>query len=230
MKPSFNVRVIRFDILEELDGVWIAADFLALLETMEYGDTSGISPAELREMCLLSLQDLQPNEAAALLLQHKLGTRLRSGEISNISYEMLDDKLWEEHADMALHEAMFNIGSLLYSAFPQIFPEPDAVRVRLVITAINELAQSELTGTLSESFVLRLLADGMDNSAVLHRIFGQQIGGQAFPEADLIVWTICQEQTGEDTIEIEIISSGYWLDSLRDTVAYESRAYADAAK
>ena len=227
MKPTYEVNVVQFDVLEALDGVWTTEDFVSLLDAMEYGDTSGICHEELRDMCLLSLQDLEAHEAAELILRHRLTNRLSSGEIKNMSHEMLDEKLWEEYADMALHETLFNIGSLLYCAFPSIFPEPDAVCVRLAVTAVNEDAKQSLSQTLTESFLVRLLADGMESSAVLHRIFGEQLRGQSFPEADLIVWTINKKHGEDHTLELEVISSGYWLDTLRDTRAYESHAYAD---
>lgn len=216
-------------MLEELENGWAAADFLALLETMEYGDTSAIAQEELRDMCLLSLQDLHPRAAAALVLRQKLGDRLTEGELRNMANEMLNEKLWEEHADMALHEALFNIGSLLYSAFPLTFAEPDAVRVILAVSAVNEPARATLSRDLLESFIVRLLGDGMEDSAVLHRIFGEQLAGRSFPEADKIVWTVSSRSIGEHAVELEVVGSGYWLDELRDTRAYESHARGDAS-
>ena len=229
MKPLFAVKVVRFAILEELQDVWADEDFVRMLDTMDYGDTAGIAPAELRELCLLSLQDLKPREAAELVLKARLSGRLTAGEIRNCASEMLDQKLWEEFADLSLHEQMFNVGSLLYSAFPRVFPEPDAVRVTLEVEALNEAAQAALANPSAESFLVRLLADGMDADSILHRLFHEQLLGRSFPEADTIVWTVQTESLGKDKTEIDIISSGYWLDSLRDTRSYQSNAYADEA-
>lgn len=227
MKATFEVRVVRFSVMKELEGVWLADDFLKLLELMEFGDTSGIDASELRDICLMSLQDLQPRDAATLLLQYKLGEKLGKGEISNMSSEMLDEKLWEGDSDMTLHEQLFNVGSLLYAAFPTTFPEPDAVRVTLRVAAANESAEEVLSGPLSESFLVRLLADGMDDGAVLHRLFDEQLAGASFPEADSIVWIVHTEAIGDNAVEADVISSGYWLDSLRNTRSYESSAYED---
>ena len=58
MRTRFDVRVVRFLILDELEGVWLADDFRALLDAMEFGDSSNVDGDELREMCLMSLQDL----------------------------------------------------------------------------------------------------------------------------------------------------------------------------
>ncbi len=229
MRATFHVRVVQFSVLKELDEAWQATDYLALLNRMEFGDSSGIDANELRDMCLMSLQDLKPIEAAALLLQYRLGDRLTKGEISNMSSEMLDEKLWEEDSDMTLHEQLFNVGSLLHAAFPTTFPEPDAVRVTLEVTAGNELAEKAISQPLSESFLARLLADGMDDDAVLHRLFENQLAGQSFAEAESIVWTVRTKAIDEQAIEVDLISSGYWLDSLRNTRSYGSNAYGDGS-
>lgn len=227
LKTEFEVQVVRFSILNQLEGVWLAPDFVALLELMEFDDIGAIDADDLRDMCLMSLQDLGPRDAAALLLHYKLGDKLSKGEISEMSIEMLDEKLWEEDSDMTLHEQLFNVGSLLSAAFPSRFPECDAVRVSLQITAGNGLAEEVLSRPLGESFLVRLLADGMDDGAVLHRLFDEQLAGRSFPEADSIIWVVHTESIGECAVKVDVISSGYWLDSLRNTRSYRSSAYGD---
>lgn len=227
MKNRFQVQVLSFSILQELEGAWKVDDFSALLEALDYGDTSGMNDDELREMCIMSLQDLSPEEAAALVLKYILGNRLKDGQIRSIANEMLDDKLWEQYADMSLHESMFNIGSLLFAAFPRVFPEPDAVRVQLEIVPTNEAGKETLGRRLHESFLVRLLADGMADDSILHRLFDEQLSEKSFPEADAIVWIVQVEASAADTVKVDLISSGYWLDSLRDTKTYDSTAYAD---
>ncbi len=80
---------------------------------------------------------------------------------------------------------------------------------------------------LHESFLVRLLADGMHDDSILHRLFDEQLDGKSFPEADAIVWIVQSETSAADTVQVDLISSGYWLDSLRDSKTYESTAYAD---
>jgi hypothetical protein len=60
MKPEYFVEMERFSELREIAGVWTAENFIEILESLEYGDTSDIEGKELREMCLMSLQDLAP--------------------------------------------------------------------------------------------------------------------------------------------------------------------------
>ncbi|MEP4380859.1 MAG: hypothetical protein ABJ215_04510 [Alphaproteobacteria bacterium] len=227
MNGSFKVKVLSFSNILEIEDARAPRDFAALLEAMEYGDTSGLSDDELREMCVASLQDLPPVDAACLVLKHDMGDVLRDGQIRNLAGEMIDEKLWEEYADSALHERMFNAGSLLYAAFPQTFPEPDAVRVKIEVTASNSPARALLTASPDESFLVRLLADGMDRHAILHRLYDDELKGHSFPEAEEVIWIVRTETAGDGVLHIEVISSGYWLDALDETEAYESQAYAD---
>ena len=229
MKNDFGVRVLGFSNLLEIDGARTSQDFSALLEAMDYGDQSGMGDDELREMCIMSLQDFEPVEAAYLVLKRDLGDVLREGQLQNIANEMLDEKLWEEYADTALHERLFNTGSLLYAAFPGVFPKPDAVRVELEVTAANTDSRELLAPPLDESFLVRLLADGMDEHAVLNRLYGDQITGPSFPNAEEIVWILRTKAMSDDILNVEVIGSGCWLDALESTDSYNSVAYADRA-
>ena len=56
---------------------------------------------------------------------------------------------------------------------------------------------------------------------------GDELKGKSFPNADEVVWIVRPEETGENTMKVEIISSGYWLDALQQTKSFKSAAYAD---
>jgi hypothetical protein len=227
MKPNFSVRVSNFTLLDEISGSWQIADYQSLLTELDYGDVSEIESGELRDMCLMSLQDLGPEGAAAVLLRYRLGDQLSKGQIDNISHEMLDEKMWEEYVNESLHEQMFVIGSFLYAAFPNIFPEPDAVQVHLEVIAENAAAREELRQSNDETFVVRLLADGMDTTSTLRRLFETELAGGSFAKADTLIWIVQTESVDERTTNISVISSGYWLDALRETKTYTSHAFAD---
>lgn len=230
MTANFLVELLSFSNLREIEGARTSNDFAALLDAMEYGDQSAMTEEDLREMCLMSLQDLEPVEAAYHVLKHDMGGALRDGQIRNVAGEMLEEKLWEEYADSSYHERMFNAGSLLYAAIPGAFPEPDAVRVELEMSATSAPAWRLLNPSPSEALLVRILADGMDSHAVLHRLYSEELKGKHFPTADEVVWTVRTEMTGEHVMKIEVISSGYWLDALRDTKFYESTAYPDEVR
>jgi len=229
MGHDFHVEILSFSNLQEIDGAWTPVDFAALLDETEFGDRSEIAEADLREMCIMSLQDLDPEKAAYVVLKHVLGDALRDGQLHNMANEMLDEKLWEEYVDPACHERLFNVGSLLYAAMPRTFPKPDAVCLKLEATAGNPTAGALLTAAPKEAFLVRLLADGMDDHAVLHRLYGEQLAAKSFPSADQVVWIVRTDATNDDAMTIEVIGSGYWLDALERTQSYDSNAYADDA-
>jgi len=228
MTPLFRVKVLNFSNILEIDGARTLDQYASLLEAMDYGDQTGMSDDDRHEMCLMSLQDLGPEEAAYMILKHDIGDVLRDGQIRNMAVEMLDEKLWEEYADSSLHERLFSVGSLLYTAFPQVFPKPDAVCIRLDVTATNAAAGALLTPSLNESFLVRLLADGMDDHAALYRLYDNELKGQSFPDADQIVWITRINTRIENSLELDVISSGYWLDALEHVDTYDSSAYADS--
>jgi len=120
MSASFSVQLIEFSTLQEIEGTWTTDGFAALLDAMEFGDRSDLPDAELRDMCLMSLQDQAPEEAAYLVLKQVIGDTLREGQLRNISNEMLTEKLWEEYVDPDFHERLFNVGSVLYAAMPRV--------------------------------------------------------------------------------------------------------------
>lgn len=230
MKAVFQVNVLGFSNLLEIEGARTSADFAGLLEAMAYEDVSEVSESDLREMCIMSLQDMDPAEAAYVVLKYDMGGVLRDGQARNLASEMLEEKLWEEYADSKLHERMFNAGSLLYAAFPHAFPKPDAVHIQLDVLAENAAAKELLTTSPDESFLVRLLADGMESRAVLHRLYGKELTGTSFPNADEIVWIVRTQPSSEMTMKIDVISSSYWLDALEDAESYGSNAYADDPK
>ena len=227
MKNIFNVSVLKFSNLLEIKGTWGPDDYRVLLEALEYDDYAELNDEELQEVCLMAMQDLEPEAAAHLVLKYKMGHLLKEGQIKNLSVEMMDEKLWEEYADQSLHEQFFNVGSLLYQAFPSTFPKPDAVSLLLEVTAENDSAKKLLAGSVDESFLVRLIADGMDDKTVLHRMFEDQIVGKSFPEAANIIWILNSEEKAQDKKHIEIISSGYWFDPLSQMNGFESSAYSD---
>ncbi|MCJ7468486.1 MAG: hypothetical protein MUO53_17535, partial [Maribacter sp.] len=124
----FTVEPQKFSTIHELPNAWNDQNYKELLEQMDFDDISGIAVNELKEMCMMSLTDNEPAEAAKIVLEYLFKERLTPGQIDNLSNEMLDEKMWEEYADLSLHEEFFNAAQLLYEAFNGKFPHPEAVR------------------------------------------------------------------------------------------------------
>ena len=66
-----------------------------------------------------------------------------------------------------------------------------------------------------------MLASGMDDEAILNRLFEEGLAGGEFPEASLILWDLDVNHTSETTATVQIISSGYWFDPLRETESFQ---------
>lgn len=229
MTGKFNVEIVNSTDLMEIEGSWTSSDFTTLLDTLDFGDSTALSAAELREMCLMSLQDQDPIEAAYTVLKHVIGDDLREGQLRNMSTEMSEEKLWEEYVEPAFHERLFKVGSLLFAAMPQTFPKTDAVNVSLQITASDPASATLMSDAPDKTFVVRLLADGMEKNAVLHRLFEEQLAGEHFPNAANIIWNASLKSADDNTWMLDVIGSGYWLNPLLDTKSYESTAFADEA-
>jgi hypothetical protein len=159
-----------------------------------------------------------------------LGDVLSAGQIQYIAHEMRDEKLWEEYVDPALHERLFHVGSLLHETFPGDFPTPDAVCVTLNISAMNEHSTQLLLQQANESFYVRLVADGIESTSALCRMFEDQLASYSFPEAEQIIW-ICKvlEQTA-NTSKVQLIGSDAWFAALSSIKSYTSHAYPDEAR
>ena len=227
MKPEFFVEVLNFSELNEIAGIWRDEDFINILDMLEYGDTADLKGQDLREMCLLSLQDLLPEKAAEIILCQHLGNVLKAGQIQNIAREMLDEKLWEEYADISLHERLFHVGALLHEIFPRTSPEPDAVCVSLNIKPMNKISEAMLSNDANESFYVRLIADGIDTTSALNRVFEDQLASRSFAEAAHIIWICTESDQTSESKTVKLIGSGAWFAALSSTQSYISNAYPD---
>ena len=220
---SFQVQVLDSEVLTAFDHAWSRADLLALLDASGFNGGEELDPAEVEEMCLLSLQDHEPAEAALLVLRHRIGDRLRKGQIEQLAHEFGDDRQWEHYADMTLHEALFHAGSLLWRAFPGMYPKPDAVRVGLEVKAADGESRELLAEHLDEVLLVRIIADGLPPRALLHRLFEDQLDRGAFEEATAIVWSWeAQPMTGG--LRVDIVGSDAWVGPLRQAAPWTSDA------
>ena len=223
----FQVSVQESASLSELEGAWTPQTYRALLHALDYAQADETPDNELRDMVLMSLEDLTPAGAAEALLEFQFPEELTPGQRQNLSHQMMTEKLWEEHPDLSLHEGFFNLAFLLSQAFPGDCPKTDAIKVLLKVSAGNEESGQILEAPLKESFLVRLAADGMTSRAILHRLFDDQLQGEHFPEAEFIIWNFHSQPSDSNTVDITITSSGHWFDDLRDTQNYESTAYPD---
>lgn len=225
---TYQVTLTAERTLDHLPDDWTTADYRELLDRTEYGDTGGLSDTELKEMAYLSVADLERPEAAKLLLEYRCGEQLEAGQIQQAMHEMEREKLWEEYPDMAAHQSLFSAGSLLYAAYNGGFPKTEARELTLEVSTKDDDSAAALRAA-DPALLLRLLAPGMDEHALLHRLFEDQLTGESFPEAAHILWQADVKETDPRTFELRLLSSTYWLEDYRPVDHYTAKAWPDAA-
>lgn len=224
---KYRVGVDEFKELTELEQSWAPADYVSILTSLDIADAGKIDVDELRDMTLFALQDLNPPDAAAVLLKYKVGTKLSGGQIRNYSIESQHERLWEQSADLSLHEDMFAVASMLNSVNAMAFPIPDALRVTFSIQCDDASQLALFNDEMDRAILVRMISAGMNESAILNRLFGDQIATGKIADADSIIWQIAVEQPDPAKLQIQITSSAYWLRALRETESFEWDSGAD---
>jgi hypothetical protein len=219
--PNFTVERLSFQHLAALPNAWQNADYLALLTQLDYDSPEAIAPAELKEMCQLALTDLEPAEAAEQVLGYLVADQLTKGQTEQLAHQMETERLWEENPKLELHQHFFNATQLLYDAYNGKFPHPQAVEFKVKITAAAP-ADLALLDQHTPTALLRLLAPGLSDRALLHRLFGDQLAGGEFPEAEAILWQLTPSEKTETSVVYDIISSDYWLEDFKFADTYEA--------
>jgi hypothetical protein len=219
---QFKVKVLSFEQIQELPGSWEKSDLINLLNAMDYDNPAEIKDSELKEMCMMSLTDFEPEEAAKIVLDYTIAERLTEGQIENLSHEILTEKLWEEYPELHLHPDLFRSTQLLYDAFNGKFPRAEAVRFTIEIEGDVHIFNDQ-----AEAPILRILAAGMSDRSLIHRLFSEQIEGDRFDEAKDILWQLNIVSQSETSVTYDIVSSAYWLDEIKYADSYDAEAHAD---
>ena len=210
---KYNITINSADTLEAVPEYWSKQDYTQLLLRFNYPDAETAAPDTLEELLLMAITDYEPNEAAAIVLEYKLADQLNEGQLSQISNDMLLDKISEEYPDISLHATLFHINQLLYKAFNGKFPSAKATQINL---SINPEEEAEAP-TLTKADILHLLDNGLADGNLIKRLFSEQMAGtKPFPEAENILWEL--KATGNNNYQI--LTSDYWLGK-QDIVAGE---------
>ena len=226
-ESKFTVERLSFTSLTELPNSWQNQDYKALLKKMNYENPDDISEAELKDMCLMSFTDLEPREAAEVVLGYLFPEQLNDGQIENLSHQMLTEKLWEENPELPLHKGFYKATQLLHTAYNGTFPRTQAVEFQVKCTAENaeDLA---LFADAPEAPLLRLLAQGLPDNALLNRLFSTHLAGTQFEEAKSIIWELKTVEKSDTSITFDVMSSTSWLEDFKYADTYEATTHADA--
>ena len=231
MTVQFNVEVIDMSEVYDMPQSWSEKDYHQLLEAMDMDGFETTQGNELTEMVVMALQDLEFEDAADAVLAYKLKDAVSAGVRQNIAQDFLEGgHPWEEYSDIALHHRLFEVGVLLYKAFPASCPKPQIIKLTLNIKSDQPEARDIFSKTPEPSFVARLLADGMDEDSILERLFEDQLVSHAFPEAASVVWQSAYTDLKDgDKISTNLViySSQHWLKAMEGIDIFQSKAYKD---
>jgi hypothetical protein len=199
MKFTFRLKNIKS--ISKIEGSWTNTDYINLLELFNYDDAKSTPEAELFDMLSMAITDFEPDEAAEIVLKYKLSGSLNDGQISNLSHEMLEDKVAEEYPDISLHYSLFTINQLLHDAYNGKFPKTLASVIDFELILDEKME-------VNKEIVLRTMSDLLSEKSLLKRLFSEQLDSEhEFKDAKSIIWEL--KSISENAYQI--ISSDYWL-------------------
>ena len=226
MQAKFTVQIDSFKKISKIPNAWSGDEYKALLTLMDFDDdVDAMDAAELREMCMMSLNDQEPVGAAKVVLTH-LFPELSAGKIDQISHDMLDDRSWEEYPDCLLHERFFSAYALLREAFNGTFAKPTGVELAITVTA-EHIEEMAIFDESLHSSIVRLLANGQGDDVLINRLYEDQIKGTHFPEAPGLVWQLKQVADEGTTRQFSLVSSYFWMESFEQVESFEAESHAD---
>ena len=201
MKYTININDVKS--IDKIPEYWKNDDYINILEELEFSDARNSDPDELQALLEMAMSDLEPHEAAEVLLKYKLKDNLKEGQIQQLSHEMADDNESEGYSDIGLHYALFNINQLLYSAFNGIFPHAKATKVEFELSFKDDLKH-----TISKALALKSLCDCLTETNPIVRLFEDQLQGKKpFSDAEKIVWELHDSGSNKYTL----LTSDYWI-------------------
>lgn len=212
MENSFNITNLTHHSSGEMPEAWSAEDYKKLLDTLGFEPTGNAT--ENVEMTLLALADLEPTEAAVVLLTHSLSEELSEGQIEQVANDMQNDKIFEEYPEIHLHHRLFAINQVLRKAYNGKFPSGEVVSIKFDMTPTGKekVAKADITPEV----LLKCLTNAMPDSSLIKRLFPDELAGEkAFDDADSIVWR-SEITESEDSFKVSMLSSDYWLGDLLD--------------
>lgn len=200
---KFNITINKVTTVEEIADYWQDKDYIKLLEHFNFPDADMVQPENLKEMLHMAITDEEPEEAARIILDYRLSERLNEDQISQISNDMLIDKISEEYPEIDLHYDLFNINQLLFKAFNGKFPNTKATIVDFSI-----VSQDGYDEEITKEIVLKSLSNGISDRNIIRRLFDEQMTtDKEFEKAEGIIW----ELKKHDDTNLTLITSAYWL-------------------
>lgn len=194
MPSSCQITIVSISEIHSLPGTWDNDSLRALLDLAEVDDLGDIAEADLLEMSLMVLQDLGNQKAGELVLEAVFGDSMRPGVRQNLVDDLQDIEPWNDFAEIDQQRGIFIAVCLLHKAFPTRYGTPDALRVRARIQPRTDSAAKALIAP-SAVWLIRVLACGMSEHAIVHRLYSSELQSGEFSDAEGLIWEC---ETAED--------------------------------
>jgi hypothetical protein len=201
---KLKVTILEVKTVNEFDFYWSTEDYIKLLDEFNFPDAEKSKPSDLVDLLHMAISDFEPDDAARILLNYKLGEELNEGQIHSISHEMLKDKVAEEYPEPALHLDLFCINQMLFKAYNGKFPNTEASIIDLEVIPVKQGERE-----INKEILIKTLGGGLKGSNLIKRLFEDQLSGKVeFTDAEKTIWKI--ELRGDNVYRL--ITSNYWVD------------------
>lgn len=225
--PQNETTTIEGDVLgyreiHELPGDWGPEPLLRLLADLEV-DPEGTAEADLPDLALMALGDLESDEAAAAVLRIVFGETMGAGVRTNLAADLEDDRPWENFADLARQKGIFTACVLLQRAFPRQYGKPDAAWAEVSFRAPTEAAAIHLAAAPA-AVILRALTPGFGSRSIVARLYDAGLSGGPFPEAEQILWRREVRVDPDDPCRVlaEIYGAQSFLGALDEATSWQA--------
>lgn len=208
---NIKVTIDTYSIAHTLPDIWTPADLRQLLALIDWEDIDELQDADLLEMTLMALQDIEHQHAGEHVLEQVFGKSMSPGVRQNLVDDLQDDEPWQDFSVVAQQHGIFVAVVLMHQAFPNRYPNPDTVKLRASF--------STPVDALSNAAALRLLSAGMNDSDVLMRLYEEELESGKFDDADGIIW----HRTAVSENSLELMSSVQWFGSLRQGMSFQAK-------
>jgi hypothetical protein len=216
MPDSFDVSVLSQDEVHALTGDWDNEAFRNVLALADADDIGEIAEEDLEDICLMSLQDIGNQRAGEIVLEAVFGASMRPGVRQNLVDDLQEDQPWNDFAEVSQQRGIFVAVCLLHKAFPIRYGTPDATRLTVRIQAETSAGLTSIEPQ-NCAWLVRMLACGLSDDNIVHRLYGDELKKGAFTEAAGLIWQaeIAEEPT-EDALTrtITIAASSNLFNSL----------------
>jgi hypothetical protein len=216
LSTTFLVSILSTDEIHALPGTWGAESLRRLLLLADADDIGEIAAEDLEEICLMSLQDLGNQKAGEIVLETVFGDSMRPGVRQNLVADLQEDQPWNDFAEVSQQRGIFEAVCLLHKAFPTRYGTPDAIKLTISIRSPSDSGLA-LVDSMQPAWLLRLLACGLSDDNIVHRLYGDELKKGECPEAAGHVWdAVSVDAPGNDdrTRVIAITASSRLFSSL----------------